>query len=505
MSRRKLATNALAATIQVIVNGIVLFELYRYVNRVLTVREIGVWSVVLSSATAGRLFDLGFGSGVVRFVAEFMGTEARSRAAMTVQIAFIGMATITTASCVLLYPLISHLLAHLITEPAAVSIARALLPYAFGTLIAGALSGVMLSALDGCQRMDLRVVISVTGALVQLLAAYWLLPGYGLKGLAIGQVLQSLVILLLAMALAHRQIGSSLLRPVRWERAVFIRLVRYGGGVQAAAIGQFLFEPVTKALLSRYGGLELTGYYEMANRMIVQLRSVVVSAYQALVPYVAGAGLQERQIQEVYRSSYGLLLSIAAPYFSLLGIGLPFLVIFWRGHFDANFLFAADACLFGWALNTLTTPAYFMFLGIGKTRWPVITHVSIGVLSALLGASIGHLFGGFAVLWTVAGVLGFGSFIVSYAFHREQGVDLRLLLPKQALVPVGVAVVTIVAITQVANRYANTNQYALVGVAVLLAAIVALVAWLNPERKLLLTVIRSLRPARAAALRGSPT
>src|SRR5882757_1939421 len=406
MSKRKLATNALAATIQVIVNGGTLFELYRFINRVLTVREIGVWSVVLASATAGRLFDLGFGSGVVRFVAEYMGTEARARAAMTIQIAFAGMAAITTVSCVLLYPVISHLLAHLVRDSAALPTARALLPYAFATLIVGALSGVMLSALDGCQRMDLRVVVSITGALVQLLAAYWLVPGYGLRGLALGQVLQGLVILLLAVVLARRQIGSALRRPSRWERDVVIRLLRYGGGVQAAAIGQFLFEPVTKALLSRYGGLEMTGYYEMANRMILQLRSVIVSAYQALVPYVAGAGLQSKQIQDVYRSSYSLILSIAAPYYALVGILLPFVVIIWRGHFDANFLFAADACLFGWALNTLTSPAYFMFLGIGKTRWPVITHVAIGVLSALLGAVTGHFLGGFAVLWSVATVLG---------------------------------------------------------------------------------------------------
>lgn len=498
MSKRKLATNALAASIQVVVNGAALFELYRFINRVLTVREIGVWSVVLASATAGRMFDLGFGSGVVRFVAEYLGIDARRRAAMTVQIAFVGIAAITTLSCILLFPLISHLLAHLIREPAALPTARALLPYAFTTLVVGALSGVMLSALDGCQRMDLRVVVSISGSLVQLLAAYILVPVYGLRGLALGQVLQGTTMLLLASGLASREIGASLFTPVRWERAALLRIVRYGGGVQVAAIGQFLFEPVTKALLSRYGGLELTGYYEMANRIVLQFRSVIVSAYQALVPYVAGSGMESGRIQEVYQRSYRLLLSIAAPYYGLVGILLPIVVIIWRGRLDADFLLVADACLLGWAVNSLTSPAYFMFLGIGKTRWPVITHVAIGIASALLGAINGHFLGGVAVLWTVAGVLALGSYIVSVAFHREHGIRLRLLLPSEFLLPISGSVAAVIATAWIAEFYGNTRLPVLIAISAVLAAAIAVLTWVSPGQPMLRGIIRSLRPAQAA-------
>jgi len=75
---------------------------------------------------------------------------------------------------------------------------------------------------------------------------------------------------------------------------------------------------------------------------------------------------------------------------------------------------------------------------------------------------------------------------------------MRLLLPKQALVSSGAAVAAIVAMSQVADRYGNTNLPLLVSCAALLAAAIVLLAWLNPNRRMLLNIIRSLRPVQAA-------
>jgi O-antigen/teichoic acid export membrane protein len=48
-----------------------------------------------------------------------------------------------------------------------------------------------------------------------------------------------------------------------------------------------LYDPITKALLTKFGGLSLVGYYEMANKLIYQIRSLKVSANQILVPAFA--------------------------------------------------------------------------------------------------------------------------------------------------------------------------------------------------------------------------
>ena len=284
MSRNALAKNALSASIQVAVTGAVTFELYRFLNRHLTVAEIGIWSVVLASAATGRLIDLGLGGGVVKFVAKYMGEKSRAQAGATIQMALVGMAVLFFTASLSLYPVLNAALSLLIKDLSSLAHARALLPYALVTLIVGALSGVCLSALDGCQRMDLRAFLGVMGSLAQLVSAYCLVPRLGLLGLAIGQVVQSVVVFVAGMFLLSKLVGPDLYQLHGWRKSKFKELIRYGMGFQVAAVGQILFEPTVKAVITLYSGLEFTGYYEMANRMILQLRSLLVSAYQSLLP-----------------------------------------------------------------------------------------------------------------------------------------------------------------------------------------------------------------------------
>ena len=437
MSRRTLAKNALSATIQVMTTGAVTFELYRFLNRHLTVAQIGIWSVVLAGAATGRLIDLGLGGGVVKFVAKYMGGNSRAQAGTTIQMALAGMAVLFCAASLSLFPLLNAGLALLIKDLSSLEQARALLPYALATLIIGALSGVCLSALDGCQRMDLRAILGTTGSLVQLISAYCLVPRLALLGLAIGQVIQSLVVFFSGILLLLKLVGPDLYDFRGWQKSKFLELIRYGTGFQAAAFGQILFEPAVKAILTRYSGLEFTGYYEMANRMILQLRSLLVSAFQSLVPYVASALKSEEELSRIYISSYRLLFLFSALGFGFVGLLLPFVFQVWLGRFVPKFIEIGELCLLGWALNTLNTPAYFIFLGIGKLRWPVLAHTVIGVLSAGLGIMFGRLLGGFGVLGAVAVVLAFGSQIVCYAFHVQHKIPWHWLMPRESW-PIGI-------------------------------------------------------------------
>jgi O-antigen/teichoic acid export membrane protein len=432
VSRRILAKNALSAILQVLATGVVTFELFRFLNRHLTVAQIGIWSVVLASAATGRLIDLGLGGGVVKFVAKYMGENSRAQAGTTIQMALAGMAVLFCVASLLLYPLLNSGLALLIKDASSLDQARALLPYALVTLIIGALSGVTLSALDGCQRMDLRAILGTTGSLVQLVGAYCLVPRLALLGLAIGQVIQSTVVFVSGILLLLKLVGPDLFDLRGWQKSKFIELIRYGSGFQAAAFGQILFEPTVKAILTRYSGLEFTGYYEMASRMILMLRSVLVSAYQSLVPYVASAFKSEGELRSIYISSYRLLFFFSALSFGFVGLLLPCALQIWLGRFVPRFIEIGELCLLGWALNTLSAPAYFILIGTGKLRWPVLSHTAIGVFSAVLGTLFGRLLGGFGVLSAVMIVLVLGSQIVPYAFHVQHKIPWHWLIPRES-------------------------------------------------------------------------
>jgi O-antigen/teichoic acid export membrane protein len=66
---RPLSSNAAANVLQALAGAALLFALYRYINTTLGVEQLGIWSVVLATASASRLADLGLSAGVTRFVA----------------------------------------------------------------------------------------------------------------------------------------------------------------------------------------------------------------------------------------------------------------------------------------------------------------------------------------------------------------------------------------------------------------------------------------------------
>ncbi|OQW89639.1 MAG: hypothetical protein BWK78_07500, partial [Thiotrichaceae bacterium IS1] len=58
----------------------------------------------------------------------------------------------------------------------------------------------------------------------------------------------------------------------------------------------------------------------------------------------------------------------------------------------------------GWAINNLSAPAYFTYLGTGQLRWNTVGHVLIAVLNGILGITLGIWFDGMGVVigWVVA-------------------------------------------------------------------------------------------------------
>ena len=102
---------------------------------------------------------------------------------------------------------------------------------------------------------------------------------------------------------------------------------------QIISISTMCYEPVTKVLLSKYGGVSLVGYFEMATRLVQQFRAVIISANQVLVPTIAH--LKEKnpeKIQGIYLTSYQLLFYLSIPMYSMIILCSPIISELWIGH-----------------------------------------------------------------------------------------------------------------------------------------------------------------------------
>lgn len=416
---------------QVVVSGAVLFVLYRYLLATIGVEQIGIWSIVLAITAASRISELGLSGSVVKFVAKFRAHADSDTVSVVIQTAAISVCLLIGGMLIIVYPFLAWVLERIVPANAFQD-ALSVLPYAVVSLWITAISGVFQSGLYGCQRIDLSSCVPILSSLTRLLLALLLVPTYGLLGLAFGQVIQAAAALLASWILLRRELTILPAIPYRWHRALFIQMTRYGVNFQIISITGMLFDPMTKALLGKFGGLADLGYYDMAHRMIMQFRALIVSTNQVMVPIIAS--LQEttpEQIQSVYKDAYRVLLYFALPFYAGVMGATPIVSELWIGHYEKTFIIFSLLLTTGVFLNTLIGPAYFANIGTGRLHWNTLAHITIGVLNGGLGFVFGMLFGsvGVVVGWVIAFVTG--SSIVVVAYHLEHHIPASELMPKE--------------------------------------------------------------------------
>jgi O-antigen/teichoic acid export membrane protein len=428
--KSRLVTNAAASVIQVLVSGAVMFLLYRFLLSRLGAESLGVWAVLLATTSISRLSELGVSGSVVPFMARFLARADSAGAISVIETAV--LTTIGAASLLLVvaYPVI-RLLLGLVLSSSQLPIAMRLLPYALASLLISMAGGVYQSALDAMQRLDLRAASTTLGHVSLLLVTFGLAPTYGLLGVTVAQICQAVVTLSVSMFLVHRELPALPLVPRRWSAERFREIVSYGANLQAATVFGLLYEPIIKLLLTHFSGVTVVAYYEMANRLVQQVRALVVSAGQALTPLVSRLhDMAPAEIPALYRRSCEVLTAVAMPIYSALIGLLPITMWLWVGHDEPIFLFAGVVLSIASLVNVLNVPSYYFNMGMATLRWNTVSHLIVGVLSAALGWVFGSLYSARGVILSGAVALMTGSVVLIVSFHRLQRISLRALIPK---------------------------------------------------------------------------
>jgi O-antigen/teichoic acid export membrane protein len=497
METSRVFKNAGAAAAQVVVSRLLLFLLYRYLLATVGVDRMGIWSVVLAATSASRITELGLTSGVVKFVAKYIANRDYGRAGGVVQTAAISLGAFVGAILAAAYSPLGWILARLLPE-SALPEALAILPFALVSLWITTLGGIFQSGLDGCQRTDLRAGFNILNNLLYLLLSVAMVPRFGLLGLAYVQVFLAALLTFLSWIFLRREVAGLPWLPCRWNRPLFREMLVYGLNIQVGTLVQMLYDPVTKALLSKFGTLAMVGYYEMASRMILQFRGLLTAPSQVLVPVVAQLQETEAQrIKSVYRDSCRLQAYLSLPVYGGILAVLPGISELWIGGFEQTFILFSMLLVLGWFLNGLVNPAYFGNLGIGRLGWNMWSHVAIGILNGILGLAIGVQLGGMGVVlaWVIA--LAAGSSIVILAFHVEHAIGFSEMFPLEnvwLLLACGAgAGAAWLAYFRLDGELGAAGSL-LAGGGLFLSA-VAIPAWFHPMRARLFGMLRKTRTA----------
>jgi O-antigen/teichoic acid export membrane protein len=421
--------DAASSIAQIVIGGVALFFLYKFLLAVIGPANLGVWSLVVATSSLVQVANFGLASSIVKQVAEYDVANDSHRLGLAVQTAAVSMAVLCIPVVAFAYPLAKQYLVFALKGDqyrAAIDI----MPVALAAFWVMMVGSIFQAALYGCQLIILRNGILIAETVLYFLLCLLLAPTYGLAGLVWARLLQNCVTLALSTLLLKRHVPALPLVPHRWDKAMFKELFVYAANFQIISLLVLLCDPLTKGLLGHFGSISAVGYYEMASKMIQQFRALILNANQVLVPMFVRLGkLDPARMQLVYDLSYQVVFFLSIVIYGFLAATAPVLSDYWLGHYEPTFVWSMLLLCVGWCANSIGIPAYHASLGSGKLKFNVIAHGVVAVANVLLACVLGPMIGGIGVVAAWSFALCLGSAVLCWSQQKLSARPLTALLP----------------------------------------------------------------------------
>ena len=395
--RRNMAWNVA----EVIASTIMIFVLYKVIVAQLGVEALGVWALVLAATSIGRFVDVGMTGGLSRYVAGVgAGAAGPGEVRAYIDTAVLMNSALYGALALGLYWPAWWALG-LTLSGAVLAEARSLLPYAIAAFALQNIAAVIVAALTGFHRSYEKSMVMMGTLIIQAIVALSLIGPLGLKGVAIGQIVQYLLLMLAGWLLVMRQSEGhwTLTIPHRFRKTALLDLVGFGVRLQALNVATFLFDPIVKFTFSAIGGVAALGLYELVQRGLLQLRQILLAPTQNLTPLFAAASHRNRaDLGRTYQQAVALMIAAAVPAMGAMAVGSPILSLIWLGRVDETFVLYSFIAATGWLVNILGAPAWHLGVGTGRLRWNIAGALLSSAGGLVLGYGLGRLFGPTGVL-----------------------------------------------------------------------------------------------------------
>lgn len=388
---RGLGRNALLAITQSLVTMTSVFLVYRILIAHEGLSGLGLWALLMAFGGIATAFDISGASALARSVArheiEFSHTT-RGALIHTVLLTSVGINTLALLMLLMAAPA----LLPLIVLPIQLEEAWRLVPWIALLMLANPISGGLSAALDGLMRADIRAILVSGASMVGLTAAYLLIPSLGILGVAAAQLLQQAAIIVGAWILLKRRVQDLGWIPHRWNLRTFKLTSSYSVKMNVIGILGITFDPVSKYFINSFGGPAALGSYELASRLVIQLRNLVVSASIPLLPAFAVLEKTDQMLNVMLGKTqrYMALASLAVAALSIpASLVMSFVIL---SEISPEVIRMSAIMTFGWSLNILSLPLYLVAQAQGRLRWNIASHLvmTLAVAGAALSARHGH-------------------------------------------------------------------------------------------------------------------
>lgn len=418
MAKTRVPLNVASAFLEILVNSIILFFLYRFLLDEVGVAMIGVWSLVLATTAFGNLAGFGFPRSLIYFLPNLLRKRQQKTAVLYIETALISISVFIILLCALFYYPLYMLLGTVIDEPDALAVAHQLLPWALLSLILFSISDIMLSSIRGLQLNYLTSFTVIGSSLLYFGMALWLVPQHGLIAMAWAQVAQVVAMIITGFIILRRNLPIPYF-PRRLSKKTFLRIASYGFKAQYIAFVVMFFHPLTKFFLGAFSTLEMVGYYEFALKFVQNVGKMITNANNALTSTFSLFSADKTKTRELYQKANSITWLIAPSMMGGLLAISPAISVLWIGEYvEEFFLFTLIVGLAN-TFSVMSSPSYSMAMGAGMLRGNIIGQTLISLANGLLGCVLGNLYGAYGVVLGSALALMLGNAYIMYYSARK--------------------------------------------------------------------------------------
>lgn len=233
--------------------------------------------------------------------------------------------------------------------------------------------------LKGLGRFDQASYILLIGRISGVVfAIIFLLSGLGIWALYWGQVISFALVLIVSSFLITYKIGFYY-NPVRYKGRFLMNLLTFGGTMTFSKVLAMLLEPFIKVTITRYIGLAEVAYFEIADKIVRQIRSLFERGVSAVMPEVsrllATTGDATKRVFLVMKKLNRMNTLVGGLLFLVLFvIAGPVLKLWLGAQYHPAIIIAFRIILVGYVFNLVSVPAYYFFMGGGRVGFCFFNH-----------------------------------------------------------------------------------------------------------------------------------
>lgn len=371
------------------------------------IEVLGLWSILTAAIFIIRIGDVGMGSAAERHVALVSVESSASKLKSYLDTAIIINIVLFLSLSIIGYLIFSSNIE--LVVPNNINFqkkAQEILPIMFITFFISNIANVILGGIRGLHLGYLAAYISIFSNFIQLLVFIFLVPVLGIKGLAIGQLIQNLILIIMAWSVVYFQLKkyiSMSIFKINFSKIIFKELFSFSIKAQSINILNGIFEPISKFLIGHTAGMAALGLYELAYKIVCLPRNAVVSGVMGTMPAITRLFSEDQKMaKRIYIKTKLLVSKVTSTIMFLVMIGSPLASYILLDKVNQQLICYIVILAIGFTINSIGSPAYTLGFSTAKMKGNFIA----SCLSLISLFIIGFL--GIFLLPNYASVIGSG-------------------------------------------------------------------------------------------------